>query len=107
MTDTEIGTKRPRVEEQPLEVLVFADASEPSEPVMYVKAFDELSPKQQSRMRNQHCSFHEIDEEKIERWDERVSELLEHSMPMTEWMADPVRRRRPLLIVSSFTYGQL
>ena len=115
------GTKRPCVE--PVEVLLFTDGSEPGEPIMYVKQFSELPTDLQRRMRNKHRSFHDINEEKHDMWKELVCDLVGSmellagrrpttaeramkAMPFIAWMADPVLRRTPLSVVSSFTWGQ-
>lgn len=113
------GTKRPRVD--PVEVLLFSDGSEPGEPILYIKRFSELPTNLQNRMRNKHRSFHDIDEEKHDMWEQRVCDFVGFSesdrrssdaqramkaTPLTTWMADPVLRRTPLSVVSSFTWGQ-
>ena len=90
--------------EKPLEVLIFTDGGEPGEPLMYIKPFSELSENLQRRMRDKHTSYHEVDEEKHEMWENRISRLVRTSSLISDWMA--TRHRTPLLVVSSFTWGQ-
>lgn len=112
----ERGKKR-RATPAPMEVLMFTDASEAGEPIMYIKPFGELPLNLQRRMRNKHRSFHNIDEDKHEMWEQRVTDLVgwsartdaQRAMKATrfsEWMADNERSRIPLLVVSSFTWGE-
>ena len=95
--------KAKRTREGPTEVIMFTDASEPGEPIAYIKEFSELLPKEQRRLRNKYISFHDIEEEEHEEWEERIQKLIKSSMTVEKWM---MVHSPDLRIVCHFTWGQ-